>query len=116
MNSTRFDINSLPRYSFLSAPKDKKKIHLQYDVVIIGSGAGGSVVAAELAKEGKRVLICEKGMYVHQENLSLLESDATRAMFERQGVLITEDGGVSVFAGSTFGGGNKKSIFFTWFL
>ncbi|MBW7935842.1 MAG: GMC family oxidoreductase, partial [Flavobacteriales bacterium] len=31
------------------------------DYIIIGTGAGGAPVAAELAKKGKRVLIIEKG-------------------------------------------------------
>ncbi|NIP81690.1 MAG: NAD(P)-binding protein, partial [Gemmatimonadetes bacterium] len=37
---------------------------LAYDVVIIGSGAGGGTVAQELAplvEQGKRVLVLEKG-------------------------------------------------------
>lgn len=33
----------------------------QYDVVIIGSGAGGAPIAHELAAAGKRVLVLEKG-------------------------------------------------------
>jgi choline dehydrogenase-like flavoprotein len=33
----------------------------QYDVVIIGSGAGGAPIAHELAKKGKSVLVLEKG-------------------------------------------------------
>jgi choline dehydrogenase-like flavoprotein len=33
----------------------------QYDIVIIGSGAGGAPIAHELARRGKRVLMLEKG-------------------------------------------------------
>src|SRR3990170_4488032 len=32
-----------------------------YDVVIIGSGAGGAPIAYELARAGKRVVVFEKG-------------------------------------------------------
>ena len=32
-----------------------------FDVVIIGSGAGGAPIANELVKQGKKILILEKG-------------------------------------------------------
>jgi len=34
---------------------------MQYDVIIIGSGAGGSAAAYHLTQTGKRVLLLEKG-------------------------------------------------------
>ncbi|PKM21975.1 MAG: GMC oxidoreductase [Gammaproteobacteria bacterium HGW-Gammaproteobacteria-14] len=40
-----------------------RNFSIQTDVVIVGSGAGGSTVAYELAKAGKRVLILESGRY-----------------------------------------------------
>ena len=39
----------------------------QYDVIIIGSGAGGGTLAYKLAKSGKRILILERGEYVPRE-------------------------------------------------
>ncbi len=39
-------------------------LELDADVVIIGSGAGGAVVACELAEAGQRVVVLEEGPYV----------------------------------------------------
>ena len=39
----------------------------RYDVVIIGSGAGGGTLAYRLASSGKRILILERGDYVPRE-------------------------------------------------
>lgn len=38
-----------------------------YDVIIIGSGAGGATVAYSLRNSGKRVLVIERGQYLPQE-------------------------------------------------
>jgi choline dehydrogenase-like flavoprotein len=39
----------------------------RYDVIIVGSGAGGGTLALELAKTGKRILILERGDYLPRE-------------------------------------------------
>jgi choline dehydrogenase-like flavoprotein len=40
---------------------------VRYDVIIIGSGAGGGTLAYHLANAGKRVLILERGTFLPQE-------------------------------------------------
>ena len=47
-----------------------------YDVIIIGSGAGGGTLAYRLAPSGKRVLILERGDYVPRE----IDNWSTRAV------------------------------------
>jgi choline dehydrogenase-like flavoprotein len=47
-----------------------------YDVIIIGSGAGGGTLAHRLAPTGKRILILERGDYVPREK----ENWSTRAV------------------------------------
>ncbi|MFI2367599.1 GMC oxidoreductase [Streptomyces sp. NPDC018833] len=48
-----------------------------YDVVIVGSGAGGGTLAHRLAPSGKRVLIIERGGYLPRER----ENWQSRAVF-----------------------------------
>ena len=42
-------------------------MHEHYDVIIIGSGAGGGTLAYRLAPTGLRVLILERGDYIRRE-------------------------------------------------
>src|SRR5215470_7179981 len=39
----------------------------QYDVIIIGTGAGGGTLAYHLARSGKRILMLERGDYIRRE-------------------------------------------------
>ena len=48
-----------------------------YDVIIIGSGAGGGTLAHRLAPSGKRILILERGGYLPRES----ENWSTDAVF-----------------------------------
>ena len=41
-----------------------------YDVIIIGSGAGGGTLARSLAPTGKRILILERGDWLKREALN----------------------------------------------
>ena len=42
----------------------------RYEVVIIGTGAGGGTVAVQLARAGKKLLILERGPFLPQEKLN----------------------------------------------
>lgn len=40
---------------------------MRYDIIIIGSGAGGGTIAYKLAPSGKKILILERGDYIPKE-------------------------------------------------
>jgi choline dehydrogenase-like flavoprotein len=65
------------------------------DVIIIGSGAGGATAAAVLAQSGLRVLVLEKGGYVHPEGIAQCDSDAIRLSYECGQFVATGDTGVT---------------------
>ena len=42
-------------------------MNTNFDVIVIGSGAGGGTIALKLAASGKRILILERGGYLPRE-------------------------------------------------
>ncbi len=77
---------------------------LQADVCVVGSGAGGGVIAAKLAQAGYKVVVLEAGAYRMPDNFTQRESDAYDTMFQGHGVLTSKDLAFGVLAGQTAGG------------
>jgi len=78
---------------------------LYTDVLVIGSGAGGGVVAAELSASGQDVIVIEKGPYYAEQDFHGHELESMEKLFERHGSLTTADLSMMVLAGSALGGG-----------
>ena len=78
---------------------------LECDAVVIGSGAGGGVVAGELAMAGKSVIVLEKGGYNSESDFTYQEAQATPELYLKRGLLSTKDLSMFILAGSTLGGG-----------
>lgn len=78
---------------------------LECDAVVIGSGAGGGVVAGELAAAGKSVIVLEKGGYNSEADFTLQEAQAMSELYLKRSTLTSKDLGVIILAGSTLGGG-----------
>ena len=78
---------------------------LEADVCIVGSGSGGGVIAATLAKLGKKVVVLEAAGYFNESDFAQLELKAYQEMYWRGGPNPTADGNVTMYAGTTLGGG-----------
>ncbi|HSD23141.1 MAG TPA: GMC family oxidoreductase [Solirubrobacterales bacterium] len=78
---------------------------IEADVCIVGSGSGGSVIAAVLAERGLDVVVLEAAGYYNESDFNQLELPAYQQMFWRGGPTPTADGNVSLVAGTTLGGG-----------
>jgi choline dehydrogenase-like flavoprotein len=78
---------------------------LTAEVCVVGSGAGGAVIAAELQRAGKSVLVLEMGGYRNESDFKQLELPGMFELYLGGGLLASEDGSISILAGSTLGGG-----------
>jgi choline dehydrogenase-like flavoprotein len=84
-------------------------LELETDVVIVGSGAAGSVVAAELAQAGQRVIVLEEGVHVPPEQYGAWRPSQTmRHMWRDAGLTFALPLGdsplIQVMMGSCIGG------------
>lgn len=82
------------------------EVELEADVVVVGSGSGGGVVAATLAAAGRDVLVLEAGDAVAPADLPGDEARALQELYWRAGTVTTDDGNVAILAGRTLGGGS----------
>jgi choline dehydrogenase-like flavoprotein len=93
----------VPKPLEVKTPADGQTIDA--DVCVIGSGAGGGVIAGTLAKQGLKVVVLEASGYFNESDFAQLEMQAYQEMFWRGGPTPSADGNISMQAGTTLGGG-----------
>ena len=77
---------------------------LQADVVVIGTGAGGAMLARDAAEAGRRVIALEMGPRLGPRDFSMQEPDMLEALFQERGARATADGAVRILQGCGVGG------------
>ena len=76
-----------------------------YDVVVVGSGAGGGVIAGELAQRGRDVLLLECGPHLRAPDFTRFEAKAAHDLFWPLRFAPLENGELVTFlAGRCVGG------------
>ncbi|HTN26123.1 MAG TPA: GMC family oxidoreductase [Solirubrobacteraceae bacterium] len=78
---------------------------LEADVCIVGSGAGGGLIAGVLAQAGLDVVVLEAGAAYGEADFSGLELPAFQQLFWRGGPTPTADFNLTLLAAATLGGG-----------
>jgi choline dehydrogenase-like flavoprotein len=98
----------------VSKPAGDAKV--ECDVCVVGSGAAGSVVAAELAANGQNVIVVEAGGAWSDGEFDQHELIGMQRLFREGGLSGTRDLSMSLLAGTSIGGGttvNWQSCFRT---
>ncbi|HZS35707.1 MAG TPA: GMC family oxidoreductase [Polyangia bacterium] len=79
-------------------------VTLDADLVVVGTGAGGAMVAREAARAGLRVIALEEGAYSTPRDFTQREDEMLPLLFADAGARTTDDGAVQVLQGRGVGG------------
>ncbi|MEE2731800.1 MAG: GMC family oxidoreductase [Pseudomonadota bacterium] len=79
-------------------------LNLEADAVVIGSGAGGAVMAYELAAAGKSVIVLEAGSHVPSSRFNEKFPDMLELLYQDGGNQATSQGDLLVLQGRCLGG------------
>lgn len=101
----QFPARNAVNNAIVRPPDGTGQIELDAEVVIVGSGAAGGVVAARLAESGHDVLVLEAGPYVPEHEMPTDELAAFDRLYLDHGMASTADLGLPILAGAALGGG-----------
>ena len=79
-------------------------LRLEADVVVIGSGASGSVVAYELTRTGARVVVLEAGPYYPSSEFTEHLTTTMEAIYADGGDQVNKTGDLNILQGACVGG------------
>jgi NADPH-dependent 2,4-dienoyl-CoA reductase/sulfur reductase-like enzyme len=74
-------------YSFLQIPPGSEPEVIETDVIVVGSGCGGGVVAKNVAEAGHRILVADKGYHWPSEHLPMTEDQGWSQLFYNGGFI-----------------------------
>lgn len=77
---------------------------IETDVCVIGSGAGGAVMAKELSEGGLRVVVLEKGSRFTKYDFTQKEEEMLPKLYENRGMRATKDQAVIILHAQGVGG------------
>lgn len=85
-------------------------LDLSAEVCVIGSGAGGAVVAKELAEAGRDVVLLEQGGYYTKEDFTQREDEMMPLLYEDMGQRATVDQTILILQGRNVGGSTVHNL------
>lgn len=93
------------RIAALTTHRPMERGEISCDVCVVGSGAGGGVAAAVLAKAGLSVVVLEMGRLEDEASFTGAEHAGYAGLYLQGGAAATADGAIGILAGSCVGGG-----------
>ncbi|MCG8556807.1 MAG: GMC family oxidoreductase [Proteobacteria bacterium] len=94
-----FDASQLP-----------KPLALEADLCVVGSGAGGAMVAKTAAEAGMRVIVLEAGPFLSPADMTQREEEMFPRLLWEAGNRMTADRGIRVLQGRAVGGSTVHNL------
>ena len=110
MNTSHSQSSSTSNKFFSVLKRKKAERQERADVCIIGSGAGGAVVAKVLAEAGLSVIILEAGENHDPTTFGSYEPEMLRRLFWDSGLRRTRDGSIVISQGRGVGGSTVHNL------
>jgi choline dehydrogenase-like flavoprotein len=88
----------------IDASKLERNLHLEADVVIAGTGAGGGMAAEILSEAGLHVVMIEEGPLRSSTDFHMLEHEAYPSLYQASAARQTKDRGITILQGRNVGG------------
>lgn len=85
-------------------------LNMKADVCVIGSGAGGAVVAKELAEAGRDVVVLEQGGHYTKDDFTQREDEMMPLLYEDMGQRATTDHSIIILQGRNVGGSTVHNL------
>jgi choline dehydrogenase-like flavoprotein len=82
----------------------RRDVEERPDACVVGSGAGGAVVAARLAQKGLKVVVLEEGGHFGRADFRMDEAYAYPRLYMEKGARATADQAITVLQGRAVGG------------
>ena len=90
--------------AIISGSQVQNDLDLTPDVCIVGSGAGGAVLAEGLVSRGRSVVMLEEGGYHTKAEFDMQERRAFTSLYQEQGGRATGDQSIAILQGRAVGG------------
>ncbi|RKU20067.1 hypothetical protein C6503_06720 [Candidatus Poribacteria bacterium] len=110
MNNSQSQPSSVTNNFRVSQQRKQQQQQEHADVCVIGSGAGGAVVAKELAEAGLSVIILEAGENHDPTTFGNYEPEMLRRLFWDSGLRRTRDGAIVISQGKGVGGSTVHNL------
>ncbi|HEX9102563.1 MAG TPA: GMC family oxidoreductase [Polyangia bacterium] len=82
----------------------RSDVTLDCDLVVVGTGAGGAMVARQAARAGLAVIALEEGAHLGPRDFTQREDEMLPLLFQDGGGRTTDDGAITVLQGRGVGG------------
>ena len=91
-------------WKVIDGTRMSRDMHIECDVVIVGSGAGGGTAAEMLTQAGLNVLMIEEGPFKSSSDFRMRERDAYPQLYQESAGRQTRDKGITILQGRAVGG------------